>query len=157
MSFVISGIPASRFEHLVGLSDAQLEAKGVLRQTANCKPGFPCRVTLEDAEVGEPVLLFNYVSHHVNSPYRSSFAIYVRENASTEARFVDELPPVMRGRPIALRLFDAEGSLRGADLCVEQGLERKITAALERPEVAYLHAHNAAHGCFSAEIRRAAS
>ncbi|MEM9183537.1 MAG: DUF1203 domain-containing protein [Pseudomonadota bacterium] len=156
MSFVITGIPVSRFQHLVDLTEAQLEAKGIVRQTATCKPGFPCRVTLEDAEVGEPVLLLNYVSHRVNSPYRSSFAIYVRENANQTATFVDELPPVMQGRPIALRLFGSDGTLCGADLCLKEGLEQKIVDSLERPDVAYLHAHNAAHGCFSAEIRRAA-
>ena len=156
MSFVISGIPAEPFEALFGMSAAELNAQGILRKQVDCQPGYPCRITLEDAAVGEHVLLLNYVSHRVESPYRSSFAIYVREGATQSARFFDALPPVMIGRPIALRFFDSEGSLVGADLCLGKGLERKINAALSLPGVEYLHAHNAAHGCFAAEVRRAA-
>jgi hypothetical protein len=34
-------------------------------------------------------------------------------------------------------------------------VKARIEAAFARPEAAYIHAHNAAHGCFAAEIRRA--
>ena len=42
-----------------------------------------------------------------------------------------------------------------ADLAVGDDVDPAIRKAFERPEAAYIHAHNAAHGCFSARIDRA--
>lgn len=155
MSFVVSGLSAEPFLPLFGLSDAELETRDVVRKRVDAKPGYPCRVTLQDAEAGESVLLLNYESHAVDTPYRSRFAIYVREHQTETARAVDVLPPVMIGRPIALRLFDDVGMLVGADMGAGEVLVEKIRHALERPDVAYIHAHNAMHGCFVADVRRA--
>ncbi|MEZ5893869.1 MAG: DUF1203 domain-containing protein [Parvularculaceae bacterium] len=157
MSFTITGLNPEEFTPLFALSDEELKARGIIRKTAAAKPGFPCRVTLEDAEPGETLLLLNYESHKAATPYRSAYAIYVRESAREAAQYADELPPVFKGRPLALRIFDAEGSLIGADLVAAGGdVKARIEAAFARPEAAYIHAHNAAHGCFAAEIRRAA-
>ncbi len=155
MSFVIRGLPVEEFKPLFGLTDDQLSARGIIRKRADKKPGFPCRITLDDAEPGETLLLLNYESHKAATPYRSSYAIYVRESAKSAAIYADELPPVMRARPIALRIFSAEGMLIGADLG-RDGAETKgkIEAIFAGPDAAYIHAHNAMHGCFAAEIRR---
>lgn len=155
MSFIIAGLAAEEFKPLFGLKDEELSTHGVVRKRATAKPGFPCRVTLEDAEPGETVLLLNYESHKAATPYRSAYAIYVREGATEASTFVDELPPVFKGRPMALRIFNQEGELIGADLDIAGDLKAKIETAFANPEAAYIHAHNAAHGCFAAEIRRA--
>lgn len=154
MSFTISGLPVDEFQPLFGLPDAALAARGVIRKRADKKPGYPCRITLEDAEPGEDVLLLNYVSHKAQTPYRSAYAVYVRESAEKPAVFVDELPPVFRGRPIALRIFDAGGMLIGADLSLNGEARDNIARAFDNPHAAYIHAHNAMHGCFAAEIKR---
>lgn len=156
MTFEIRGLPVEEFRSLFGLPDEALAARGVIRRTANAKPGFPCRITLEDAEPGETLLLLNYESHRAATPYRSAYAIFVRESATKAPTFIDELPPVMEKRPIALRIFDAQGMLIGADL--GRGgdeTKAKIEAIFADPNAAYIHAHNAMHGCFAAEIRRA--
>ncbi len=155
MSFVVAGLDPDEFKPLFNLSDDDLAARGVVARTADAKPGFPCRVTLEDAEPGERVLLFNHESHKATTPYRSSYAIYVREDADMAATYKDELPPVFKNRPISLRIFNKDGMLIGADMGVNDELKNKIEAALKRPGAAYLHAHNAMHGCFAAEIRPA--
>lgn len=156
MSFTITGLNPQEFAPLFGLSDEELAAHGVIRKKATSKPGFPCRVTLEDAEPGETVLLLNYESHKAETPYRSSYAIYVREGACEPARYAGELPPVLMGRPIALRIFNTAGHLIGADLIAPgSDVKPRIEAAFANPDAAYIHAHNAAHGCFAAEIRRA--
>ena len=154
MSFIVSGLPVEEFTPLFDLSDDELKSRGIIRKTANAKPGYPCRVTLEDAQVGETVLLLNHESHKAETPYRSSYAIYVRETAQTASSFVDELPPVFANRPIALRIFDKDGMLIGADIDVSGDLRMKIESAFKNPDAAYIHAHNAMHGCFAAEIRR---
>lgn len=155
MSFVITGLSPEEFKPLFGLSDDQLSLRGVVRKAATAKPGYPCRITLEDAEPGERVLLLNYESHKAATPYRSSYAIYVREGAERARTFVDELPPVLKDRPIALRIFNEHGELVGADLDIAGDLKSKIEKAFANRQAAYVHAHNAAHGCFAAEIQRA--
>lgn len=52
MSFRISGLAPETFSPQFGLPDATLAARGIIRKTATAKPGFPCRITLEDAEPG---------------------------------------------------------------------------------------------------------
>lgn len=154
MAFVIAGLDPARFAPLFGADLSALAAEGAVRRQADAKPGYPCRITLEDAEPGETLLLVHHVSHDVATPYRSAYAIYVRENAVAAARYVDEIPPVMRARPIALRWFDRNGMLIGASLALKGDSHAAILAAFENDAVAYLHAHNAAHGCFAAEVRR---
>lgn len=137
-----------------GLDPKTLDLSGARRVTAMAKPGYPCRITLEDAELGEEVLLFHHVSHDVETPYRSAYAIYVRPGADQPACYVDDIPPIMRSRPLGLRGFDSQGMLRGALLAMPGEADAKIRTLLDSPEIATIHAHNAAHGCFAAKIVR---
>ncbi len=77
----------------------------------------------------------NYVSNDVTSPYRSAYAIYVLEGATTSARFDNELAPVFQSCPIALRMFDKTGRLIGADLDIDGRLDQRIERAFDRSEV----------------------
>lgn len=154
MSFIIRGLDPKRFEHLVGAPEEVLKQHGVLRRTADAKPGFPCRISLEDAAPGDALLLLNYESHAAPTPYRSAYAIFVNERAREAGVYENEIPPVMRTRPIALRHFDCEGHLVGASLALKGDSREAIVAAFADGKVAYIHAHNAAHGCFAAEVRR---
>ena len=155
MSFVIRGLDPTRFESVIGADDRSLAAQGAVRRIADAKPGFPCRVTLEDAEPGDRLILLNYESHGAATPYRSAYAIFVNEKAREAAVFRDEIPPVMRARPIALRHFSKDGMLIGASLALKGDSREAVLAAFANEDVAYIHAHNAAHGCFAAEVRRA--
>lgn len=154
MPYIVSGLDGAAFSGMFALNDDQLAAINARRVTATAKPGFPCRITLEDAEVGEQLILLNHVSHDVATPYRSAYAIYVRHSDAAAARYVDELPPVFIGRPIALRGFDATGMLRRAALAQQGEADHAITTLLADDEIAYIHAHNAAHGCYAARIDR---
>ena len=124
------------------------------RVTVTARPGFPCRATLEDAELGETVLLLNHASNDVAGPFRSTFAIYLRAGASRAAEYRDALPPVFTSRTISLRGFDERGDLRAAELASDEGIDPAIRAMLNRPEIAFINAHNAAAGCFAARIVR---
>jgi hypothetical protein len=154
MAYRIEGLRRDMFEALFGLDDAALAEQGAIRVTAEAKPGFPCRVTLEDAEPGESLILVNHVSHDVPTPYRSAHAIYVREADGETAIYVDAPPPVFEGRALSLRGFDEAGMLRGALLAAPGEADAKIRTLFERPEIATIHAHNAAAGCFAARIER---
>ncbi len=154
MTYRITGLNRAPFADLIGASDAVLASHNAIRVTAATKPGYPCRISLDDAEVGETLILVNHVSHNVATPYRSAYAIYVREGVTEAASFTNTLPPVFANRPIAFRAFDADGMLRNAALALPGQAEEKIQMLLDNAEIAYLHAHNAAHGCFSAKVER---
>lgn len=155
MTYRISGLDPAAFAHLVNATDAELAGHGAHRVTATSKPGFPCRVTLQDAEPGETLILFNHVSHDVATPYRSSYAIYLREMAGQASDYVDAIPPVFEGRPLGLRGFDANGMLKAGVLALPGQADAKIREVFADPDITYIHAHNAAHGCFAAKVERA--
>jgi len=155
MSFRISGLAASEFSGLFGLSDAELAARNACRVVADRHPGFPCRVSLVDAQPGERLLLVNYEHLPVTSPYRSRYAIYVRENASEAQLGVNEIPQVLQHRLLSLRAFDAAGMLLDADVVEGAALVPALERLLAPPQVAYLHVHNARPGCFAARVDRA--
>jgi hypothetical protein len=155
MTYRIEGLRRELFTPLFAMDDDELAARGAVRVTAT-GPGFPCRVSLEDANAGESLILFNHTSHDVATPYRSAYAIYVREGADDIAPLIDATPPVFEGRPLGLRAFDAEGMLRNAALALPGQADAKIRELFADENIAYIHAHNAAHGCFSARIDRSA-
>ena len=154
MAYRIAGLAPEPFAPLFAMNGEQLAAVGARRVTADSHPGFPCRVSLEDAEAGEALILTHHVSNDVAGPFRSAYAIYVREAARQAAIFVDETPPVFAGRTIALRGLDGEGNLRAALLAAPGQADTAIVELFARPEIAEIHAHNAAAGCFAARIVR---
>lgn len=155
MSFVVSGLPIAPFRPLFDLSDAALAERRIVRRTVDAPQGFPCRVTLQDAEVGETVLLMNYEHQSADTPFRASHAIYVREGDHPTRRDVDAIPPALAVRPhISLRAFDAEGMMVAAEVAPGPGLPPVIDRLLAEPQVAYLHAHYAGMGCYAARIDR---
>lgn len=154
MTYRITGLSPEPFAPLFAMDDAALAEHRAERVTATAKPGFPCRISLDDAEAGEELILLHHVSHDVATPYRSAYAIYVRAGVGP-ATYVDAVPPVMANRPIALRGFDADGRLKGASLAAPGTADAAIRALFEDAAIAYIHAHNAAHGCFAARVDRA--
>ena len=148
------GLDPAPFQPLFALDEADLAARGMVRVTADAKPGFPCRVSLEDAEPGETLLLLPFEHQPVESPYRASGPIFVREAAVT--RYDGEnLPPVFSGRILSVRAYDAAGHMVEADLTEGSGAEALFRAMLGREDVAYLHVHNAKRGCYAARVDRA--
>lgn len=154
MRFRISGLPAAPFTELFALSNQQLAERGAVRRVATSKPGFPCRISLTDAEVGDEVILAHYEHHPVASPFRASHAIYVRKG---EQQFdaVDRVPPMLRSRLLSVRAFDAEGMLVDADVAEGTELEALIERQFAQAQTQYLHIHFARPGCFAARVDRA--
>ena len=154
MAYRVFGLSPTPFEGLFGLSDAALAERNAVRVTADKPVGFPCRITLEDAEPGETLILVNHVSQDAPTPYRASHAIFVREGAVEAAVYVDETPPVFAGRTLSLRGFDADGMMRAAALAQPGEADAKIRELLAEPAIVSIHAHNAIRGCFAARIER---
>ena len=153
MTYRIKGLSRDAFVHLFAMDDSELARHNAVRVTA-AGPGYPCRISLEDAVAGESLILIHYTSHDVATPYRSAYAIYVSETAAERDVLVDTTPPVFENRPLGLRAFDEAGMLRDAALALPGEADAKIRKLFENDAIAYIHAHNAAHGCFSARIDR---
>ena len=154
MTYKITGLEPSQFAHLIGLSDEELAAHGAVRMIADTKPGFPCRVMLDDADVGEALLLVNHVSHDGNNPYRASHAIFVSESAGQAAVYQDEIPPALERRVLSLRAFDEDGMMVDAALAQPGEADEAVRRLLANEWVDHIDAHNATRGCFAARVER---
>src|SRR5476649_2663358 len=117
MNFKITALGHEQFAPLFSLPDDKLTDFRAVRRTATTKPGFPCRVSLADAEVGDLLILVNYAHQDAPSPYHASHAIFVREGVKQAHPAMDEVPELLRSRMLSLRAFDAEGMIVAADLC----------------------------------------
>src|SRR5918996_6612343 len=106
-SFQLVALPAERFAPLFRKRDAELEAIGARRMVVHEKPGFPCRVSLADAEVGETVLFLPFTHHDVSSPYRAAGPIFIRSGAATASPSAGEIPAMFRHRLLSIRAYDA--------------------------------------------------
>jgi hypothetical protein len=157
MSFLIQALKYESFAHYFDLSDTELRAHRALIRTADKRPGFPCRVSLEDACLGERVLLIHHEHLPVESPYRASHAIYVRESAANKACGIDEVPELFRTRVLSLRAFDLDALIIDADVVVGAELERKLDSMLLNDAVAHIDIHFAKTGCFAARALHADS
>lgn len=154
MAYRIRGLEPAQFSDLSALDDEALAQRRAKRVVADADRGFPCRITLEDAKKGERLLLVHHVHHTVDTPYRSAFAVFVREDARHPAEYVDRCPPVFAGRQLSLRGFSDGGELESAMLAAGDEADEAIRAMFADPAIAYIDAHNAAPGCFAARIER---
>jgi hypothetical protein len=155
MHFRIRGLPAEPFAPLFTLNDEALAQRGAVRRTAEAgELGYPCRISLTDAQPGDELILTNYEHHAVASPYRMRFAIFVRKG---EEQFdqIDTVPDQLRKRVLAVRAFDADAMMVGRELVDGAELEGAIERQLAQPRAAYLHIHFAAAGCYAARVDRA--
>lgn len=152
--FRISPLPAVRFAHLYGRSDADLAGIGVIAKIADKAPGFPCRVTLQDAQPGERVLLMNFEHQPAGTPFRSSHAIYVIDGGEDAHVEPGEVPGLMAQRLLSVRAFSHEGMIVDADVVDGREAASLFERLLARPDTAYLHAHYARLGCYAARVDR---
>ena len=155
MDFRIKGLAPERFAPLFAMGEEDLACHRAVARVADSMPGFPCRVSLQDAEPGTRVLLVNYEHLPVESPYRASHAIYVSEAPKKAFDAVGVVPQALRDRLLSVRAFDDAGMMVDADVAEGRELEALVGRLLARSDVEYLHAHFARRGCYAARIERA--
>lgn len=155
MHFRISGIDPAPFQHLFAMSDDELMAQRAKRYVADSKPGFPCRISLEDAAPGELVILAPYTHQTAATAYQASGPIFIREDAKARFEAFDFVPEQLAVRLLSLRAYDEAGMIVDADVVEGAELERHIERLFGSAETAYIHAHFARRGCYAARIDRA--
>ena len=117
-------------------------------------PGYPCRCCLEDAAVGERVVLVSHDPFELRSPYRSASPIWLHADGCEPYGRSDEVPAMLRHRPLSIRAFDGWEMMVGARTVADGGLEEGLDELFADPAVASVHVHNAAPGCWNCVVRR---
>lgn len=155
MSFHFNGLAPNQFAPLFELSDTDLAVQNIVKMTADTQPGFPCRVSLQEAQLNDTVLLLNFDHLDVASPYAARHAIFVAQSSRPTPLDVDAIPEVISNRLVSLRAFDQNDHIIDAD--VAEGSDAR--AVLERmfadPATCYVDTHAAKRGCFLARATRA--
>jgi len=154
-NFKIKALERGQFSGLMGLSDRALEQANARWVVADTKPGYPCRVSLKEAEIGERVLLVPFRYHDVNSPYRASGPIYIRENAEQAELDVNEIPEILTARLLSIRAYNCNHAMVHAETLQGTGLANAVRQQFLNAEVSYIQIHNANPGCFSCSVYRA--
>jgi hypothetical protein len=153
-SYRFVALPHERFAGLFELSDPALASQDARRMVVDEKPGYPCRVSLADAEVGETVLLLPFCHQDVSSPYRSSGPIFVRAKAKTANCEPGEIPIMFRHRQLSIRGYDSADMMIAAEVVMGSELDRVIPRIFANQKVSYLHIHNARPGCYNCRVDR---
>ena len=96
------------------------------------RAGYPCRVSLRDADAGEELILLNHVSHDVAGPFRTTYAIYVRKDAEAPASYRGR-GARLSGQPHARRCAASAptGLLKDGLLAMPGEADAKIRALFE--------------------------
>ena len=152
--FRIVALPSEPFAPLFALDETALAARGASRCIADAKPGFPCRVSLLDAEPGEPLILLQYTHHDTDGPYRASGPIFVRVGAERAIPEPNEVPESVRGRLLSFRGYDATGQMLEAEVAQGTELESVVNRFFADPRITYIHLHNARPGCYNCRVER---
>lgn len=155
VNFQFVALDKSEFESYLKLTDEELSDFNAGWLVADADSGYPCRVSLQHAQIGERVLAISYCFQKTDSPYRASGPIFVREKAETVKPAVNEIPGMLINSILSVRAYDTEDMLVTADIAEGVNLGVIITNQLSDNSVDYLHVHYAKHGCFNSIVCRA--
>jgi len=153
-NFRLVAFDKSQFEEYFNLGETELAERGIIKMIVDEFPGFPCRVSLADAEIGEEVILLNFEHHNVNSPYKTSGPIFVRKTAQTTMIEVNEIPKMFNHRLLSIRGFNKNATMIFADVTQGDNLREKLNNILDNKTIEYLHIHNAKPGCYNCLVVR---
>lgn len=155
MTFQFHALSPEPFAALFALDDDALHARGTRRVRATAPVGFPCRVSLADAEPGDSLVLVHHLHHDVPTPFRASGPVYVREGAVQARPTPGEVPAFLRVRVVSLRGYDAGGMMQQADVVDGGGIDAALAGLFANAAVAYVDVHSAKPGCFLCRATRA--
>lgn len=154
-NFKIKPLNHMEFSGFFDLTNLELEKIGAVKMTVDKFPGFPCRISLEDAEIGEEVILLPYKHHKTNSPYQSSGPIFIRKRAFTPIFETNQIPLMLNHRLLSLRGYDENGMMKEASVIEGITLKENISKIFENEKINYIHIHNARPGCYNCLVERA--
>ncbi len=153
-SFQILGLKSTQLDSITNLSEQELKSRGIKKFTVDANPGYPCRLTLEDAKVGEEVLLFSYEHHNVDSPYRASGPVFMRTNGQEANLEINTIPKMLDHRLLSLRVYDQHSMMIDAETTKGDVLQDSIQSIFDNQNARYIQVHNAGPGCYNCQVNR---
>jgi len=153
--FQVVALAPDAFGHFFSMSETELAAHGARRLTVDANPGYPCRISLIDAAIGERVILAPFKHHDVDSPYQASGPIFVRETAAQAQLAVNEIPLLLQHRRLSVRAYDKAGMMKASRVIEGTTLQQAIIELFGDAKISYLHLHNAGPCCFNCAVQRA--
>jgi hypothetical protein len=113
-----------------------------------------CRSCLELTEPGEGFILFSHRPFAEPQPYAETGPVFVHERECRPYARAEEYPPEFPRTNVVLRGYGEGHEIVDARLVADGLVEGAIAELFEDPAVSYLHARNAAYGCFMFRIER---
>jgi hypothetical protein len=153
LDFRFVALPSNQFAHLVQKPAEELAALHSRRYLVD-RDGYFCRLTLEDAPLGETVILTNYQHQPAESPFQSAHAVYIRETAQPKFFDVNTVPRVLRAKLLSVRAFNGEHYITDAEVVPGDGLDNLLERFLSNPATEYIHVHSAKMGCYFCKVDR---
>lgn len=152
MTLTLTPLPAP-------LPDVATLPPGAVRHVVADEPdSYPCRRCLRDAEPGEALVLLAYDPFLGTSPYRQPGPVYVHAQECVPGPLdlaPGAVPRQLARRRLSVRAFDADHLMSAAEVVDGPQVADVAQRLLADPDVAYLHVHNAAPGCFAVRVDRA--
>ena len=155
MTYQIEPLSLAPFAPLFTLSDAELAEVGARRWTDDLGGRAPCRISLQDAEPGDRLILVNH-AHLADpaSPYRASGPIFVREVATEATPVADTVPEMIRRRPLSIRIYDSASLMIEGEVVDGANLDARLRYWFAHPKTQQVHVHFAPRGCYLARAVR---
>ena len=151
-------MPTSSYQ-LVPITEVQAE---LLRERdatvyiSDKHPGYPCRQCLQDADIGDELILVSHDPFHSASPYRSSSPIFIhRRSCQPYVETSDGLPLQLTGRQLSVRLFDCNEMMIDATLIDGTELGATLNRFFQTDGADQVHVHNAVRGCWAVTVQLA--
>ncbi|MDE2006614.1 MAG: DUF1203 domain-containing protein [Rhodospirillales bacterium] len=131
------------------------QAGNALRRMIADHPS-PCRVCLRDAAPGEAVLLGSYALPRPRGIYWTPSPIFVHASPCAPFDAPNRIAPILRGRMISVRAYDA------GDQCLYDlghagdgaEIEAPLATALADPRTEFVNVHTAKPGCLLCRVER---
>jgi Protein of unknown function (DUF1203) len=153
-NFQIKALPYKPFSHLFLANEAELKNIGAIKMIVDEFPGFPCRVSLQDATIGEEVILLPFQHHKTDLPYQATGPIFVRINAIETILAVNEIPTMLLHRLLSLRCYNKDGMMINATVVEGKMVSKTLHEFFINKDIAYIHIHNAKPGCYNCVVER---
>jgi Protein of unknown function (DUF1203) len=153
-NFQIKALPYNQFAHLFLANEVELKNIGAIKMIVDEFPGFPCRVSLQDAAIGEEVILLPYQHHKTTSPYQAMGPIFIRKNISEVTLAVKEIPTMLLHRLLSLRCYNKNEMMINATVVEGKIVSETLHELFTNKEIAYIHVHNAKPGCYNCVVER---
>ena len=121
---------------------------------ADSAPGFPCRQCLNDAALGEELILISHDPFSGTSEYRSASPIFLHRQPC-QPFTGEDLPLQLTQRQLSVRSFDVDEMMIDAAVISGSALGDTLSEFFSDHRSERIHIHNAGRGCWAATAVRA--